>query len=105
MGRTVTKVVERCSRAAYNEDQLRRPHHLYLDILRGLNFASVDPIYLDPPFNSNRNYAAPVGSAAAGAPFKDTWTLSDLDVAWMGLITDAHPAIYYERAAIAAARV
>ena len=56
-----------------------------LDILRGLNSASVDLIYLDPPFNSNRNYAAPVGSAAAGAAFKDTWTLSDLDVAWMGL--------------------
>ena len=56
-----------------------------LEILRGLNSASVDLIYLDPPFNSNRNYAAPVGSAAAGAAFKDTWTLSDLDVAWMGL--------------------
>ena len=65
-----------------------------LDILRGLNSASVDLIYLDPPFNSNRNYAAPVGSAAAGAAFKDTWTLSDLDVAWMGLIADEHPAIY-----------
>ena len=37
-----------------------------LDILRGLNSASVDLVYLDPPFNSNRNYAAPVGSAAAG---------------------------------------
>ena len=37
-----------------------------LDILRGLNSASVDLIYLDPPFNSNRNYSAPVGSAAAG---------------------------------------
>ena len=35
-----------------------------LDILRGLNSASVDLIYLDPPFNSNRNYAAPVGSGA-----------------------------------------
>ena len=34
-----------------------------LEILRGLNSASVDLIYLDPPFNSNRNYAAPVGSA------------------------------------------
>ena len=33
-----------------------------LDILRGLNSASVDLIYLDPPFNSNRNYAAPVGN-------------------------------------------
>ena len=37
-----------------------------LDIFCGLNSASVDLIYLDPPFNSNRNYAAPVGSAAAG---------------------------------------
>ena len=65
-----------------------------LDILRGLNSASVDLIYLDPPFNSNRDYAAPVGSTAAGAAFKDTWTLSDLDLAWMGLIADEQPAMY-----------
>ena len=64
-----------------------------LDILRGMNSECVDLIYLDPPFNSNRNYAAPVGSKAAGAAFKDTWTLSDLDVAWMGLIADEQPAI------------
>ena len=63
-----------------------------LDILRGMNSECVDLIYLDPPFNSNQNYAAPVGSAAAGAAFKDTWTLSDLDVAWMGLIADEQPA-------------
>ena len=65
-----------------------------LDILRGLNSACVDLIYLDPPFNSNRNYAAPVGSAAAGAAFNDTWTLNDLDKAWMGLIADEQPAMY-----------
>ena len=70
-----------------------------LDILRGLNSASVDLIYLDPPFNSNRNYAAPVGSAAAGAAFKDTWTLSDLDTAWMGLVADQQPALYQALAA------
>ena len=64
-----------------------------LDILRGMNSETVDLIYLDPPFNSNRNYEAPVGSKAAGAAFKDTWTLSDLDVAWMGLIADEQPAI------------
>ena len=46
-----------------------------LHIMRGMNSASVDLIYLDPPFNSNRNYAAPIGSKAAGAAFKDTWTL------------------------------
>ena len=64
-----------------------------LDILRGLNSETIDLVYLDPPFNSNRNYEAPVGSKAAGAAFKDTWTLSDLDVAWMGLIADEHPTI------------
>ena len=65
-----------------------------LDILRGFNSDCVDLIYLDPPFNSNRNYAAPLGSVAAGAAFKDTWTLSDLDAAWMGLIADERPAMY-----------
>ena len=65
-----------------------------LDIMRGMNSECVDLIYLDPPFNSNRNYSAPVGSAAAGAAFKDTWTLSDLDVAWMGLIADKEPALF-----------
>ena len=66
-----------------------------LDILRGMNSATVDLIYLDPPFNSNKNYEAPVGSKAAGAAFKDTWTLSDLDVAWIGLVADEQPAVAY----------
>ena len=64
-----------------------------LDVLRGMNSECVDLIYLDPPFNSNKDYSAPVGSAAAGAAFKDTWSLSDLDVAWMGLIADEWPAV------------
>ena len=64
-----------------------------LDVMRGMNSASVDLIYLDPPFNSNRNYAAPVGSKAAGAAFKDTWTLSDIDLAWIGLIAEKEPAL------------
>ena len=64
-----------------------------LDVMRGINSDSVDLIYLDPPFNSNRNYAAPIGSEAAGAAFKDTWTLSDVDVAWIGLIADKEPAL------------
>ena len=66
-----------------------------LDILRGMNSGCVDLIYLDPPFNSNQDYAAPVGSQAAGAAFKDTWTLSDLDTAWMGLIADEQPAVHH----------
>ena len=66
-----------------------------LDILRGMNSECVDLIYLDPPFNSNKTYEAPVGSKAAGAAFKDAWNLSDLDVAWMGLIADEKPEIAY----------
>ena len=64
-----------------------------LDVMRGMNSESVDLIYLDPPFNSNRDYAAPIGSEAAGAAFKDTWTLSDVDVAWIGLIADKEPGL------------
>ena len=64
-----------------------------LPVLRGMNDESVDLIYLDPPFNSKTNYAAPIGSQAAGAEFKDTWTLDDLDVAWLDLIEAKHPAL------------
>ncbi len=62
--------------------------------MRGMNSDSVDLIYLDPPFNSNRDYEAPIGSDAAGAAFKDAWALSDVDVAWHGEIADRQPAVY-----------
>ena len=62
--------------------------------MRGMNSETVDLIYLDPPFNSNANYAAPVGSQAAGAAFKDTWTLSDVDAEWINLIERRHPAVH-----------
>ena len=65
-----------------------------LDVMRGMNSESVDLIYLDPPFNSNANYAAPIGSEAAGAAFKDTWGLDDVNLAWHGLIKHEHPGLY-----------
>ncbi len=52
---------------------------------------SVDLIYLDPPFNSNRNYEAPIGSEAAGRPSRMRGRLSDIDVAWIGLIAEKEP--------------
>ena len=64
-----------------------------LPIMRGINSESVALIYLDPPFNSKANYAAPIGSEAAGAEFKDTWTLNDVDAAWLDLIEAKHPAL------------
>ena len=50
-------------------------------------------VYADPPFNSNRNCAAPIGSKAAGAMFRDTWTLNDIDKAWSGEIRGMMPAV------------
>ncbi|MDA7984206.1 MAG: HNH endonuclease [Alphaproteobacteria bacterium] len=65
-----------------------------LPILRGMADESVDLIYLDPPFNSNRNYEAPIGSAAAGASFKDAWTFEDRDDAWWGQIAEDRPELH-----------
>ncbi|MDE0022018.1 MAG: DNA methyltransferase [Candidatus Poribacteria bacterium] len=65
-----------------------------LDVMRGMNSDSVDLIYLDPPFNSSRAYEAPIGSEAAGAAFKDSWTLDEIDLAWHGEIADREPALY-----------
>ena len=70
-------------------------------MMRGMNSGCVDLIYLDPPFSSNRDYAAPIGSEAAGAAFKDTWTLDDVDVCEHGELAERNPAAY---AVIEAAR-
>ena len=65
-----------------------------LPVMRGMNSGCIDLIYLDPPFNSNRTYEAPIGSKAAGASFKDAWTLDDVDVHEHGELADCNPAAY-----------
>ena len=65
-----------------------------LAVMRGINSECIDLIYLDPPFNSNRTYEAPIGSKAAGAAFKDAWTLDDIDVHEHGELADRNPAAY-----------
>ena len=65
-----------------------------LAVMRGMESASVDLIYLDPPFNSKKTYSAPIGSEAAGAAFKDTWTLDDVDDAWLGEIAETSDGLY-----------
>ncbi len=62
--------------------------------MRGMKSESIDLIYLDPPFNSKHDYAAPIGSKAAGAAFKDTWTLDDIDNAWWGEIAETNEGLY-----------
>ena len=38
-----------------------------IEILPGIDSECVDLVYLDPPFNSNRNYAAPEQGDPAGS--------------------------------------
>lgn len=73
-----------------------------LCVMRGLNSSCVDLIYLDPPFNSNRNYEAPIGSNAASAAFKDAWTFDDADRVYLALLKERDPTTF---AIIEAARL
>ena len=74
--------------------------HDNLAVMRGINSETIDLIYLDPPFNSNRNFAAPIGKKAAGAAFKDTWTLDDIKKEWAETLETENKALW---AAITAA--
>ena len=38
-----------------------------LDVMQGINSACIDLIYLDPPFNKNKEFTAPIGTSAEGA--------------------------------------
>ena len=60
-----------------------------LQYLRGMNSESVDLIYLDPPFNSSRNYVSATGQES----FQDTWKWDDDDVRWLGEIDRKNSAL------------
>ncbi|MCL2131151.1 MAG: HNH endonuclease [Lentimicrobiaceae bacterium] len=64
-----------------------------LFILNGLNSNLVDLIYLDPPFNSKRFYAAPIGSKAAGANFNDIWFWKDVNEEYLNTLAEKYPAL------------
>ena len=61
-----------------------------LDVLQGINSESVDLIYLDPPFNKNKMFTAPVGSSAEGASFKDYFREEDVKDEWVEIIKEDH---------------
>ena len=65
-----------------------------LDILRGINFNCIDLIYVDPPFNSKKQYKASIGSLAEGASFKDIWTDEDIKYEWHGEIAERNGELY-----------
>ena len=61
-----------------------------LDVLEGINSNSVDLIYLDPPFNKNKTFTAPIGSSAEGANFKDYFREEDVKDEWVETIKEDH---------------
>ena len=73
-----------------------------LAVLRGLNSACIDLIYLDPPFNKQRRFAAPPASPADGASFRDSVRPQDIHPAWRDAIQRAAPPLHALLDAIAA---
>ncbi len=65
-----------------------------LDVMRSVAPSSVDLIYLDPPFNSDANYAAPAGSLAEGAAFTDTWRMEQIDMRELRCVKQRHPELW-----------
>ena len=65
-----------------------------LDVMRGINDDCIDLIYLDPPFNTKKQYKAPIGSQAEGAAFKDIWTDEDIKHEWHGVIAARNEELY-----------
>ena len=51
--------------AIYTLDNLR--------VLRGLNSECIDLIYLDPPFNTGKQWQAPIGAGGGDVGFNDIW--------------------------------
>ena len=65
-----------------------------LDILKGMNSECVDLIYLDPPFNKNKIFAAPIGSSAEGAEFKDIFREEDVKDEWVREVEQDNPELH-----------
>ena len=66
-----------------------------LDIMRGINSECIDLIYLDPPFNKNKKFTAPIGSSAEGASFKDIFREEDLKDEWLQTIREDSPDLFH----------
>ena len=58
--------------------------------------ASVDLIYLDPPFNSKRDYNIPLGGKAQANVFADTWVWSATQDEAIDYIAERDPSLYQQ---------
>ena len=63
--------------------------------MAGINDECIDLIYLDPPFNKNKKFTAPIGSSAEGASFKDIFREDDVKKEWLWTIKEDHPELFH----------
>ncbi len=62
-----------------------------LEVLRGINTASVDLIYLDPPFNKNKNFIAPLGGIIPEKTmFADIFKKEHVKDEWVDIISETN---------------
>lgn len=66
-----------------------------LEILKGINDGCIDLIYLDPPFNKNKTFTAPIGSSAEGAEFSDIFREEDVKSEWLQTIREDQPELFH----------
>ena len=65
-----------------------------LDILERINNECIDLIYLDPPFNKNKTFTAPIGSSAEGASFKDIFKEEDVKEEWIKTLKEDEESLF-----------
>ena len=59
-----------------------------IEVLENINNDCIDLIYLDPPFNKNKIFTAPIGSQAEGADFSDIFREEDVKDDWVQTIKE-----------------
>ncbi len=65
-----------------------------LYVLHGMNSETVDLIYLDPPFNTNRIFAAPLKNKESKVVFEDMWTWQKVDKYHLEELAGDYPSIF-----------
>ena len=71
-----------------------------LDVLRGMNSATVDLIATDPPFNTRRNRSGTAGFYVDNWKWGDTgilpdqWAWNEVHPVWLEQVKDDNPALY-----------
>jgi len=62
-----------------------------LNVLRHMESETIDLIYLDPPYNSKRDYNCTFGAVAQSKAFEDTWKWDEQDDIHLRELADINP--------------